>query len=272
MDPCIWGPIKWNLISECVISVQQHIQYLIKEGYKNVRVNPTGKINIAKIATGDMRDIGVCKMSLLTYINYLYIFLPCPACSHDAKEYISTNPFPINNLNKWIKWIYDFKDYVNRKRGIESSISYDQFENRLRIISGLVAWSEVFDFFLIFAANIDIIHSDIKHDKEEIALMYEKIKTFFIGLSNVIFISPTLKTLSPFLLVTKWKAPENLNASLFKNIYNNAVNYEIDLQARIYLKQTGIESINVNKDDYVPYIFGMNVHDSLQRYRLVTKN
>tara|TARA_Y100000389_G_scaffold203307_1_gene251338 strand:- start:16813 stop:17268 length:456 start_codon:yes stop_codon:yes gene_type:complete len=94
INPNVWGPIFWDTLHFTAFGYPNDPNKIDKDSYKNF------------------------------VINYVKV-LPCDKCSSDANDYINLiSDFEwnkiLNDRDSFIKWTWDFHDYVNKKLGKKS--------------------------------------------------------------------------------------------------------------------------------------------------------
>lgn len=276
MYPKIWGPTGWGMHTEFINSTYQHIKNIkllrksnrffskVEDDYIDTDISVSRKKLVDEL---DFYSIKHAKIALLTYIKLFPLIIPCIKCSNDSKNYVKKNPFPINDLEEWIPWLHKFKSYVNRKTGMETSLALEEFKLRIDYFSSISAIN-IFKLLLIVGANLDQMH-DSEMSSVDIKEMYRRMQLLFASMHVLCLFSPSLITAAPFMLMKDWIPRGQLNdLSLFKSIYKNARNYEIETQSVAFLKfERDIRSAQVNKSDYYPVIFEGNEKSCYKKYR-----
>lgn len=276
MYPKIFGPFAWATLEQLPYNAYKQIQQIEKERLKypnrfppksDDKVDPNILPSYKKLRETDSCSIHDIKLSVLTFIKLFYLFIPCKTCSNDTRKYATENPFPINEPEKWMKWIYNFKKHVNEKTKNITFISYEDFIYRLKYFT-LISAENIFKILLIISSNIDYIYPKNELPTLEIKEIYRSYKLFFASLYVLFHFSPSLITAAPFILLSHWEPSDDIDFSLFRAVYQSASTYEKETQSRLFIKyEKGIPSAHVNKKDYIPMIFGSSEKSCFAKYR-----
>lgn len=275
MYPGTFGPSAWGTLIELTYSSYKHIKRIEEDRKRHPSHYPKEDDNIDQhilptyeklVYNTDCYSIRDTKLAVFAFINLFYLIISCKTCSKDTRKYVKENPFPINNPDAWMKWIYDFKSYVNFKTNNKSSLSFKEFEHRISFFSS-VAPDNIFKLVLIVSANLDYIY-DKNMPVTEIKELYRRFKILFASMFVLFHFAPTLTTAAPFILLSNWNPGNKIDHSMFSAAFKSATRYEIETQSVSFLKhEKGLPSAQVDKKEYIPIIFEPTESACFKKYR-----
>lgn len=135
--------------------------------------------------------------------------------------------------------------------------------------SSSISAYQLFDLMLIMSRNIDNLYDIEDFTPSDLKLFNDKLRTFFISLSNLCFTSNELMTVAPFISFKDYNIKTNPSPDLFKYIYNKAKEYEIETKGKLHVKNTGVDSYYADKKNYVPIMFGKTLESSWKKYAFI---
>lgn len=137
MDPTIWGPPLWRIMSDVAFKADRM---------------PLEQKNWARL-----------------FFHALVFLLPCIYCRQSFRDYMIS--WPPEKYSSMLEWVHMIHNQVNKKlqKPASSHLSYTYFVRRMNAATHASSADEVFDFCFVLGMNYD---PEDKHKRKYMGLLH----------------------------------------------------------------------------------------------------